>query len=282
MLRIRVPTKSLEKSLRFLCGSESGFNLLLRQKLDLPGAVTQRAIVSDTINSAGFALELIEDTTAAPLNNGVHPITDIDHLTLVVENTSSVLNQMKASGYESLIINELSAVIPVQNPSEKGGRSLTDQVALVRDLDGYCWQLMELKGTIDPPKTRIATIAIQVTHLETSLQWYCDVLGASVNERYEAKDVSVVHKSALIGWSGELEGTLLELRQAPQGTVASSSHSAQFVLATKDLKASMEAAEKHEQHCEIVELGSEEDPTQTVQAVKVTDPDGWEFYFVAK
>lgn len=152
----------------------------MRQKLDLEGG-SQRAIVSSSLNSERFALELVQVSDIQHANRG------LEHITLVVDSTAAVLERMRSAGYEDLIIKEVAAVIPVKNPSKTGPRSLTDQVSLVADVNGYHWQLMELKGQ-QPPTDKMCSVALHVNDLELSLKWYANVLGVNVNEHYEAKE----------------------------------------------------------------------------------------------
>ena len=89
-------------------------------------------------------------------------------------------------------------------------------MAIIRDLDGYTWHLLELHGSGHSVPERLAAVQLHVACLARSLEWYQSVLGMRVLRRHESTlPGSGRHTAtALVGFSEELEGTLLELRQA--------------------------------------------------------------------
>lgn len=91
-----------------------------------------------------------------------------------------------------------------------------DRVAIIRDLDGYTWQLLELHGSGHSVGERLAAVQLRVACLATSLEWYRGALGMRVLREHESSLPGSGHKTAtaLVGFGEELQGTLLELRQA--------------------------------------------------------------------
>lgn len=79
-------------------------------------------------------------------------------------------------------------------------------MSLVQDLDGYPWQLLELHRT--PPRERLCTLALGVSDLGGSLQWYQVVLGMTVLQKYEASRPGK-RTSRVLGGGGGGGGVLM-------------------------------------------------------------------------
>ncbi|GAB4814964.1 hypothetical protein N2152v2_002010 [Parachlorella kessleri] len=266
------------------------FGLLLSVKLDFPGAPLQRALMAGAAGDGQehFQLELrcrepspdvafgvaADGTPASAASQPLRLGDGLDHFTVVVPDAPDAVAGLRRDGLGHLVAEELAAVFSVRSE----GASKQDKVSLVRDLDGWPWQLLELHAAHAPE--RLCTVSIRVRDVAASLRWYQQVLGMRVLQKYEATGGG--HISALVGFTPELDGPLLELRQAAHDRPMTDLGNAfaWFVLGTADLAGTMVNLEVQGEAWEKVELPSCEDPTQTVGAATVADPDGWRFCLV--
>lgn len=253
--------------------------MVMRMPLDMPGAMEQRALMSSGETSK-LCLELVQ--TLAVGATSVTPIRPGDwfsHFTLVVPSTAAVIESLKAAGCGNLIENPVAAVIPVRSLSTVGGQSTQDIVALIKDLDGYRWRIMEMHRIRGAPAEPLCTVAMRVSRLESSLRFYVEKLGMSIQQQYEAPSPPV-YRTALVGYGPELEAVQLELRQTEDPPPMEWGDGfIRLVLGTVDMATTQQRLEEVGETVDSVELGSVEKPGEAVAALIISDRDGWQFAF---
>ena len=271
LLRAAIRVTSLQQSIQFYC---QYFGFLLQAPLDIPGEFEQRAILVPS-DGAIFSLELIEDPAHQPVRAGDW----FSHFTLVVSSTADLVESLRSSGHGDLVDEEQAAVIPIRSPSVFGGQSTQDVVAVVHDLDGYSWRIMEAKRShVGPDK--LCSVAIRVTNLDRSVAWCSIVLGTSIQQQYEASQTPEF-KTALVGFGAEMEAVQIELRQTPSPPLMDRGNGfMRLIVGSSDLEATKAALKEAGEAFEEVQVGSAREPGVFEPAVGVEMPDGWQVYFV--
>jgi catechol 2,3-dioxygenase-like lactoylglutathione lyase family enzyme len=273
--RACIRVSNLQASIKFYCHN---FGFRVQKMLDVPGG-DQRALLSAGI-AATFSLELLE----APSTVAVTPGWFV-HFTLVVDSTQEVLNRLKDSHYENLIVDEVAAVIPFRALSPDGGQSSQDVVSLVKDLDSYTWKIMECKHERTPISEPLCSITLRTTNLKKSIDCCSRLLGTTVSHYYEAASQPPEYKTAMLGYGPEFSSIQLEFLQTetPPLSVERGNGFVRLVVGCSNLAAVEAALLEAEEDVEKVEIGSVEEPGETAPALLcVVEPDGvWEACFVS-
>lgn len=284
LLRVAVSVSDLKASIKFY---SKCFDILLKTPLDVPSY--QRALIAPVhLGRNDFSLELFEEPVRIKRMHGDTPQLNVEDFTLIVMRTKAVLDVMKENGYASLVISEQAAVIPVRSPSSSGPQTRQHTTALVADVDGYIWRLIELsEDQIQSSNTnRMASISINVTNLNSALSFWRSILGASVQSIYEAS-LPPTYKTALVGFGPEIVSTQLELKEQSEQAVqhvafkyivlASRHHAADFVSVVCGMLTANGMIS-----FQVVEISSVKQINEVEQAIEVTvDPPGLLLYIVA-
>jgi catechol 2,3-dioxygenase-like lactoylglutathione lyase family enzyme len=253
LLRVAVATPDVHASTTF-CAQH--FKLLLQTPLDFPGAPARALLAAE--GDAGAALELVEAPEAVEAEAAAGGGAAGHHFfTAVVDDVGALLEALDAEGCGGAVVDAAAAAAGVRAPTDEGGQTRTDRVAVVEDPGGHVWRAAELRGRGAPPAPRLAALALRVPDLPAALRWWVGAAGARVASTYEAA-VPPTFRTATLRFgpaeagagAGEAAGggTRLELREVAPALEPPPARGAgggllRIVLGTADLERTAAALE---------------------------------------
>jgi catechol 2,3-dioxygenase-like lactoylglutathione lyase family enzyme len=253
LVRVAVVTPDLQASTTF-CARH--FKLLLQTPLDFPGVPARALLAAE--GDGGTALELVEAPAAAVAEAAAGGDAAGHHFfTAVVDDVGALLEALGAEGRGGAVVDAAAAAAGVRAPTDEGGQTRTDRVAVVKDPGGHVWRATELRGRGAPPAPRLAALALRVPDLSAALRWWVGAAGARVASTYEAAVPPTFRTATLRFGPAEAEagageaaggGTRLELREIapalePPPSPGAGDGLLRLVLGTADLERTAAALE---------------------------------------